>query len=184
MTGEWSLSMTLTIYDQPPRYSGEMVPNAPPAGNPAETPRATSDVPAMIETLSLNRGLAGYRAPRAALLTTRSHRSFDGNTSSSAEPSTSPTKGPVPGMLTAFETSGVGVQAFTAVETSLQTFNTAANSPIANAALADTATSNSLEEGFVALDDVSRLRRGLEPRRRITRDSKPWEALNWIRGVG
>ncbi len=63
MTGEWSLSMTLTIYDQPPRYSGEMAPNAPPAGNPAKAPRATSDVPAMIETLSLNRGLAGYRAP-------------------------------------------------------------------------------------------------------------------------
>ena len=114
----------------------------------------------------------------------------DNDVSPSVEPSSrslrprTPVKASIPDMLAASDTNRVGDQAFAVAETSLPASGGVANPPATNAAFSDTATSNSLEDGFITLDDALLPRSGLAPRRRTTRASKQWKALNWIEVFG
>ncbi len=145
--------MTLTIYDSsPPRFSLEVVISVPRIVDSAVSLHEIYEVQSVIETLPPSRGPAAYGGPTSHAADEVLPVSVENDVSPSVEPSAPPAKASIPEMLAASDTSKADDQALAVAETSLPASGGLMNSPAANAAVSDSVTSNSLENGYITLD--------------------------------
>ena len=153
MTDERSQSTTLTVdASSPPKLSGEIVADAPVAGDSAMLLHGMNEVQAVFEFLSLSGGPAGLRESPSRAADQAVQPSVGNDVSSSMESSPPVVKGYNADMFAASGAGRAEDQALTDVETSLPASGGMANSPAMLTAFSDTSTSNSIEDGLITLD--------------------------------
>ena len=145
-------STTLVILELPSQgVSGDVAPNASPAVNPAVSPSdMMSAVQPVVASMPPGPGPAGFQVLVSRPADQAVATNVPNDASSGVESSPSPTKGSPSAAVAAY----AGDQTSAAVGTPLSVSNGAANLPATNAALSNAASSNSMEGGFIALDDV------------------------------
>jgi hypothetical protein len=156
MAGDWGESMTFTT--RPPQASrlpGEFAPDALPPFDPAASPHDLNDMQIIVEMSPVNRGQIVFRGPQNLPADQVVPASAESDAAPGIESPPSPVKGRTADVPVAYDPGRTGDQALAAVPTSLPTANGVANRPAINAAFADSAASNSMEGGLIALDDTS-----------------------------
>ncbi len=151
MADDRSVSTTLTIYELLPQgLASEVAPDASPPVDPAVSPPDTNGTQPVVATLPPSLGSTGFAPAGFRVFIQAVPSSVANDDSPNVEASSSPVKGNLPDTVAA----SAGNQASVAVETSLSVSNGAVNPPATNVAFSNAATSNSLEGGFISLDDA------------------------------
>ncbi|MGA2258414.1 MAG: hypothetical protein ABSG53_27435, partial [Thermoguttaceae bacterium] len=163
-----TFSIFFVIHLSPqPRSQDEIAPDAAAAIDPPA-------LPPVIETLPGSRGLVGYRSPPSQMV----EPSIESDLSTAIDPSTPLAKSHSPDTLPASYDGNRAVdQAAAAVETSLPASNGMTNPAATTAALMDATNTNSMEGGFITLDDT------FTTTPRLGNSPSPNSSLNGVKGT-